>query len=169
MSFYYLRRRLDALKRQLTVPLAVVRLRPVAEAFCDQWALAAFQGGELPPVTHSDTQEPRIVPSRPDIVSSVVSSNEALPFGNPEATGISGDAVDHALTLAGARKTGNRPLVRRVVDAGFRLHTFTALVWYADRCRNDRVLPHPDEILRILLPKAAVCGLIPRSSSPIAY
>ena len=50
MSLRQLRNRVDALKRKLAVPLAVVRLRPLAEEFCREWAQARanFGGPEAP-------------------------------------------------------------------------------------------------------------------------
>ena len=43
-----LRRRVDALRRKMAVPLAVVRLCPVAEEMCQQWEEAAAQNKPAP-------------------------------------------------------------------------------------------------------------------------
>ena len=45
MSLRQLRNRVDALKRKLAVPLAVVRLRPLAEEFCRECAQARANFG----------------------------------------------------------------------------------------------------------------------------
>ena len=119
MSLHHLRRRVDALKRQLAIPLAVVRLRPLADEFCHQWAIALDQDKEPPPSTSMDALN-------------------------------SGD-------------TKSKTFANRVVEAGYRLSTFSALQHYTRSCRERRILPQPNEILRNLLPKAAVLGLIPNS------
>ena len=58
MPFSHLRRRVDALKRKLAVPLAVVQLRPRAEEYCDQWATAVMSGEVPPPATAGDVRRP---------------------------------------------------------------------------------------------------------------
>ena len=40
MSLSQIRNRIEALERKLALPLAIVRLRPLAEAICDDWAVA---------------------------------------------------------------------------------------------------------------------------------
>ena len=40
MSLSQIRNRTEALERKLALPLAIVRLRPLAEAICDDWAVA---------------------------------------------------------------------------------------------------------------------------------
>ena len=45
MSLSQLRNRVNALKRKLAVPLAVIRLRPLAEEFCREWAQARADSG----------------------------------------------------------------------------------------------------------------------------
>ena len=52
----------------------------------------------------------------------------------------------------------SHPLVRRVVDAGFRLPTFMAVHNYLDRCRSQNATPESDEIVRSLLPWSAALG-----------
>ncbi len=46
-----LRNRVNALRRKMALPLAVVRLRPVAEEFCLQWT-AALSCGQPAPQSH---------------------------------------------------------------------------------------------------------------------
>ena len=125
MSLEHYRRQISALQRKLAVPLSVVRLRPLAKEYCDQWASAVAEGKEPPPVTPVDAS----------------------------------DSGDH--------KT--KPFVERVSAAGFRISTRLDLRGHIQRCRRERRYPHHDDILRILLPKAAVCGLIPKSPPPASY
>ena len=40
MSMSHLRNRVNALRRKMALPLAVVRLRPLAEEFCLRWTVA---------------------------------------------------------------------------------------------------------------------------------
>ena len=173
MSLSQLRRRVDALKRKLAVSLAVVQLRPIAEEFCDEWALAVSLGKEPPPVSPKDiNKEPPAAFAQPDPAysqSDAVNPTNGLVSNDPQATGAS--KQNDALTFirAIARKARPKPLIRRVADAGFRVETFMVLVGETDRCRANRVLPQPNEILRCLLPKAAVFGLIPASPPEIAY
>ena len=47
-SLSQLRRRVDALQRKLALPLAVVRLRPLAEDFINEWDVARFDKKPLP-------------------------------------------------------------------------------------------------------------------------
>ncbi len=54
MSVASLRRRVNALSRQLIVPLGVVRLRPIAEKYCDEWAYATSEGSAPPPCSYAD-------------------------------------------------------------------------------------------------------------------
>ena len=50
MSLRRLRNRINALKRRFALPLAVIRLRPLAEEFCQEWAQArAGCGGPKAP------------------------------------------------------------------------------------------------------------------------
>ena len=58
MYLYHLRRRVDSLKRKLAVPLSVVRLRPLAEEYCDQWAAAVADDREPPPASPMDLRSP---------------------------------------------------------------------------------------------------------------
>ncbi len=44
------------------------------------------------------------------------------------------------------------PFVLRVVKAGFRLPTFTQVMRYLYRCREEARAPHPEDLLRALLP-----------------
>ena len=45
MSLRRLRNRVNALRRKLALPLAVIRLRPLAEEFCHEWAQARADFG----------------------------------------------------------------------------------------------------------------------------
>ena len=125
MSLAHYRRRINALQRKLAVPLSVVRLRPYAKEFCDQWASSVAEGKEPPPVIHADASD------------------------------------------SGDKKT--RTLVERVSAAGFRLSNWMNLRGHIQQCRRDRQYPHHDDILRLLLPKAATWGLIPKSPPPAHY
>ncbi len=46
MSLSQIRNRINALRRKYAIPLTVYRLRPLAEEFCQQWAVA--QAGRKP-------------------------------------------------------------------------------------------------------------------------
>ena len=48
MSLSRIRNRIEALERKFAVPLAVVRLRPLAEQVCDEWAAAKAADKPLP-------------------------------------------------------------------------------------------------------------------------
>ena len=48
MSLSRIRNRIEALERKFAVPLAVVRLRPLAEKVCDEWAAAKAADAPLP-------------------------------------------------------------------------------------------------------------------------
>ena len=48
MSLSRIRNRIEALERKFAVPLAVVRLRPLAEKVCDEWAAAKAADKPLP-------------------------------------------------------------------------------------------------------------------------
>ena len=47
MSVDHLRRRVDALRRQMALALVVVELQPAAEELCDSWAIA--ESNQQPP------------------------------------------------------------------------------------------------------------------------
>ena len=48
MSLSQIRNSIEALERKLAVPLAVVRLQPLAEEFCDEWNVAHSDHKPLP-------------------------------------------------------------------------------------------------------------------------
>ena len=50
--------------------------------------------------------------------------------------------------------------VRKVVDAGFRLTTFTEVHRYLAQCLRDKVVPGIENLLGALLPWATVRGLV---------
>ena len=52
MSLTRIRNRIEALQRRYALPLLIVRLRPFATQFCDQWAVAQDRHQPLPE-THS--------------------------------------------------------------------------------------------------------------------
>ena len=133
MSLSSLSRRVNALNRQLIVPLGVVRLRPIIEQYCDEWDYATSQGSVPPPCTPADPVPPKKTPT---------------PLG---------------ARRRGAPRVSHVPLFRRITDAGFHLPTFTALHRYVRQCREEGTCPQPQEILRLLLPKAVAWDLLPRS------
>ena len=61
--------------------------------------------------------------------------------------------------------------VRKVVDAGFRLPTFTETHRYLAKCLADKVVPGVENLLRALLPWATVRGLVVLSADgpPIPF
>ena len=133
MSVASLRRRVNALSRQLIVPLNVVRLRPVAEQYCDEWAYAMGEDSTPPPCTPSDPVPPKKTPT---------------PLG---------------ARRSGRPRVSPVPLFRRIRDAGVRhVAARVDLQNYVRRCREQKTCPQPHEILRILLPKAYRWELIPR-------
>ena len=58
----------------------------------------------------------------------------------------------------------NKELFQRIKDRGYghRQKRLMAVYNYLKRCLKDRLLPRSRDVLRALLPKAAVRGLIPR-------
>ena len=60
-------------------------------------------------------------------------------------------------------------LFKRMSGRGFRLKNFVTLYDYLERCLDRRILPHVNDVLRTLLPKAAERGLIPRSIEPVPF
>ena len=66
-------------------------------------------------------------------------------------------------------KSRPKPFMSRLTEAGFRLPTWMELHEYFDRCRENRIYPHPNDIVRTLLPRAAYLGLVPRSPDSIIY
>ena len=61
-------------------------------------------------------------------------------------------------------------LFKKLLGKDFLRRQFPAVFNYLDRCRVDRRLPHPNEILRFLIPAAVHSGLIPkRSPRPVSY
>ena len=110
MTFSQLRREVDSLMRKYATELAVHRLRPVADEYCDQWQELIAEK-KLPP--------------------------------NPQR------------------------LFKKLPGKDFLRQRFPAVNNYLDDCRQKRRLPHPNEILRLLIPKAA--GLVPRELFPVTY
>ena len=97
------------------------------------------------------------------------SSNQSLAPDGHQTKEAPKEKITPTFILPRTGKPRPKPLIKRVVDAGFRVHTFIDLTREIDRCRNGKVLPQPNEILRTLLPKAAVFGLIPASPPEVAY
>ena len=112
MTFSKLRSQVDTLMRKYAKELAVHRLRPFANEYCDKWEETVAQG-ETPP-------EP----------------------------------------IRLFKKLPRRDFLRRF---------FPAVHNYLDRCRLDRHLPHPNEILQFLVPRSAGLGLVPTPRRPVAY
>ena len=165
MPFSHLRRRVDALKRKLAVPLAVVQLRPMAEEYCDQWATAVMSGEVPPPATPRDVRRPM-----PTAASArAATSGGAHALGPSEDSDAVGENEASSFLRSRVRETRPVPLTQRVASAGFRIDTFMKLSDYMNRCSDDRVLPHPNDILAYLLPRAAVFGLIPASPPLVSY
>ena len=137
MSLASLRRRVNALSRQLIAPLGVVRLRPIAEKYCDEWAYATSEGSAPPPCSYAD----------------------AIPAGKtPAPTG---------RRRRGTPRVSTVPLFRRITDAGYRIPAFIELNRYVRQCREEATCPQPLEILRRILPKAVAWGLLPRFPRPV--
>ncbi len=139
MSLSSLRRRVNALNRQLIVLLGIVRLRPIAEQYCDEWNYAVSEGTVPPPCTPADPVPPKKTPT---------------PLG---------------ARRRGAPRVSAVPLFRRITDAGYSLPTLTYLYKYIRQCREDGACPQPQEILRRLLPKAVAWRLLPNFPRPVAY
>ena len=47
-TLIYARNRIDYLRRKYAIPLAIARLHPIAEEFCDQWAVERANAGSNP-------------------------------------------------------------------------------------------------------------------------
>ena len=112
MTPFQVRREADALTRKYDTRLAIYKLRPAANEYCDQW-----QG-------LVDKEEP---PSAPQRLFNTLLGKDSL-----------------------RRK-------------------FPAVFEYLESCWQLRRLPHPNEILRPLVPESAASGLVPRELSPVTY
>ena len=62
-----------------------------------------------------------------------------------------------------------RRLFEKLPGNHFLRHRYPAVNNYLEDCRRYRRLPHPNEILRRLIPGAAALGLVPRELLPVAY
>ena len=60
-------------------------------------------------------------------------------------------------------------LFKRLPRKDYLRHQFPAVQNYLDGCRQSRHFPHPNEILRRLIPNAAASGLVPRELRPVTY
>ena len=89
-------------------------------------------------------------------------------------------AVDFCDEMAAAVTGDKRPpakpltdrgllLIRRIQDRGYRPGDLGILLRYLGTCRDRRVLPQANDVLRALFPKAAGRGLIPRTLQEIPY
>ena len=67
------------------------------------------------------------------------------------------------------RKHKAKPLMDRIKGLGVGSLDLVGVRRYVDRCRGDKIYPHPDNILRVALPHAACLELIPPSPHPISY
>ena len=70
---------------------------------------------------------------------------------------------DHCLEWARAKADHKpipetRPLMLRIIDAGYNLLTFTAGHFYLDRCRRRDTIPEPRLLIRALLPGGLPLG-----------
>ena len=75
----------------------------------------------------------------------------------------------YAITAYPPTKSRAEPFMDRVRDAGINSRTWMDVKKYLVNCRNERIYPHPDEILKIALPRAASLHLLPPSPNPISY
>ncbi len=105
------RNRINYLRRKYAIPLAVARLHPIAEEFCDQWDVARANSGS----SGAPAPEPGSLPE-------------------------------------------SQPFIKRLVDRGFRLHTFTDLHRYLERCRQANTCPNPLSIIENLYPQVGPNG-----------
>lgn len=137
MSLYRLRRRVDALCRKLAPELDVVRLRRLAEDYCDEWAVAVADGKEPPPALP---------------VASLELDDPCHPHEN-------GDVVPVETGNARVRRKPE-PFLGRIADAGFRLNTFMDLHRYLKECRDQGTIPGVHEIIQSLLPWARPGGYL---------
>ena len=140
MSLASLRRRVNALNRQLIVPLSIVRLRPIAEQYCDEWKLCR-QRGNRPATLHS--RRPPFHPRRPQPLSAHVVAALLASAPSPSSAASPTPAI------------ACRP-------------SPTSTNTYASAARTAYV-PSPQEILRRLLPKAVAWRLLPQLPRPVAY
>lgn len=62
-----------------------------------------------------------------------------------------------------------RILHERLNQRGIRLKNFLSLYGYLESCLDRRILPQVNDVLRVLMPKAAQRGLIPRSVQTIPF
>ena len=60
-------------------------------------------------------------------------------------------------------------LFKKLLGKDFLSRSFPSVNNYLEDCRQNRRLPHPNEILRRLVPKSAASGLVPRELRPVAY
>ena len=67
------------------------------------------------------------------------------------------------------RKSRAKPLMERIRGLGIRSPNWMRIRQYVDNCRDERIYPYPDDILKIALPRAAALHLPPSSPDPITY
>ena len=60
-------------------------------------------------------------------------------------------------------------LFKRLPRKDYLRHRFPAVQNYLDDCRQSRHIPHPNEILRRLIPSAAASRLVAREFRPVTY
>ena len=60
-------------------------------------------------------------------------------------------------------------LLKKLPRKDYLRRNFPAVNNYLEDCRRSRCLPHPNEILRFLIPQAVIRGLIPKRSAPVAH
>ena len=136
MSLHHLRRRVDALCRKLASELDIVRLRSLAEDYCDEWAVAVAEGKEPPPALPVVSLELDGPHPRENGALVLVETGTAMVPRQPE------------------------PFLRRVANAGFRLNTFMNLDRYLEGCRREDAIPGVREIIESLLPWARPGGYL---------
>ena len=73
------------------------------------------------------------------------------------------------VSMTPRNKSRLRPFMDRVLGSGFHSGTWIEAGKYLDRCLEEGIYPHPDDFLRILLPRATLLELIPPSPDPVTY
>ena len=78
--------------------------------------------------------------------------------------------------VTGSKPGPQRPLLewalilqKRLNERGIRLKNFLSLYDYLESCLDRRILPQVNDVLRSLMPQAALRGLIPRSIRNIPF
>lgn len=89
--------------------------------------------------------------------------HEPPPFFSDSSVSVNFSSVNHS------RRAKLKPFMSRVSRLGIGSRTWKDVRRYLNRCRDERVYPHPDDILRLALPRAVLLELIPPSPAPVSY